>query len=109
MKQDSAPKGISSACLKTIMIWKFFSCDDSFGFFALWERRNFLGKSLSPVRSGKLESTSQVTSRLCTPVSVSWGTWSEEEGGWEKVWGQVPQNPREVSALLPPANIISMS
>lgn len=56
----------------------------------LWERGDFLGKSLSPVPLGNHEGTSQVISGLCTLVSVGWS-------GWEKVWGQVPQHPNIIS------------
>lgn len=64
---------------------------------------------LAPCSLGNHEGTSQVISKLCTLVSVACGTWSEEEGGCEKVWGQVPECPRQVSALPLPVNIVSVS
>lgn len=72
------------------MEFLFFSYD-SFGFSALWERRNFLGKCLSPMQSG--EPWGYITSNLqvvhpgfCCLWYLVWG------GGW--LWEGVGPGPR---------------
>lgn len=79
------------------MIWIFFFPCDNFGFSALWERRNFLGESLSPAQSGKpwgyLVSDLQVvySSSCCMGYLVWQGGWLAEGVGpglsSTRLWG----------------------